>query len=95
MDKKTKMLSLAKDWYNSGITRVMYAQQHGVTESSLEYWCRKLKNQINIPMESEKKINIISKPSFIEIGSNTIQDSINRHAQMELELASGIRIKIY
>jgi transposase-like protein len=86
MDKSSKMLLLVKQWEESGLSRVAFAKQHGITLRSLEYWCRKQKKgQIKQPAPA----------SFIEIVSNSKAITVSRQAQIEVELASGLRIKIY
>jgi hypothetical protein len=86
MDKKTRMMQLARQWKESGLSRPAYAQQHGITIRSLEYWCRKQKK------EQDRQS---SAPSFIELVSNASLSQAKRQAQIELELSSGLRIKIY
>jgi len=89
MDKESIMKILVKQWKESGLTRQAFAQQHNITYRSLEYWCRKGK-------KSQKGQDILSNPpSFIELLDNSKTIPTNRQAQIELELASGVRIKIY
>jgi transposase-like protein len=96
MDKKSKMLQLVKGWKNSGLSRVAFAQQHGITIHSFEYWRRKLKKEEDkLPVGNQSGIKHICPPSFIEIGNNSAHNSANRQAQVELELPGGLRIKIY
>jgi transposase-like protein len=95
MDKKAKMIGLAQEWKKSGISKVLFAKEHGVTDSSLEYWCRKLRNQTNMPTDTKNKNNTILKPSFIELVSNSQANSATKPVQIEFELANGLRIKIY
>jgi len=96
MDKKSKMLQLVGGWKNSGLSKVAFAQQHGITIHSFEYWYRKLKKKEDkLPVGNQSGIMPISLPSFIEIGNNSAHSSANRLAQVELELPGGLRIKIY
>lgn len=92
MDKKEKMFLLVDQWRKSGLTRKAFAQRHGVTDSSLEYWCRKRDNKI-------KKRTLASQSDFIEIfpGQDTSTEVLKNSgsAMVELELPNGIKLKIY
>lgn len=91
MDKQEKMFSLADQWLKSGLTRKVFAQQHGVTASSLEYWCRKRNDKINQ--------RTITSGDFIEVFPNQESESDepkkNKEVKVELELPGGVKIKIY
>lgn len=91
MDKKEKMFSLVDQWRKSGLTRKAFAQQHGITDSSLEYWCRKRDNKVRRPT--------IIPPDFVEISPKQESKSEERErtslGKVELELPGGIKIKIY
>jgi hypothetical protein len=96
MDKKTKMFQLVQGWDDSGLSKVAYARQHGITIRSFEYWCRKLKKEGDkLPIGNQSDTKRLSPPSFIEIGNSLAHNSANRQAQVELELPGGLRIKIY
>jgi len=96
MDKKSKMFQLVKEWKGSGLSKVAFAHQHGITIHSFEYWSMKLKKEeVKLPDGTQSGIKHISAPSFIEIGNNPTHSSANRQAQVELELPGGLRIKIY
>jgi hypothetical protein len=96
MDKKSKMFELVEGWKNSGVSKVAFVQQHGITIDSFEYWYRKLKKVENkLPVGNQSGIKHLSSPSFIEIGNISAHSSANRLAQVELELPGGLRIKIF
>jgi hypothetical protein len=91
MNKKETMFSLVDQWRESGLTRKAFAEIHGITDSSFEYWCRKRDNKVKQPT--------ISTTDFIELIAK--HESITglcekkTTAKVELELPYGIRIKIY
>lgn len=91
MDKKEKMFSLVDQWRKSGLTRKAFAEKHGITDSSFEYWCRKHDNKV--------KQRTITPLDFVELipkhesKSGACEKITN--AKVELELPGGIRIKIY
>lgn len=87
MDKKEQMFELVSQWRKSGITRKVFALKNGITEASFDYWCSK--------HDGEQKLNTNSA-AFIEIASPlpVSWEKTNR-PQIELELPSGLRIKIY
>jgi hypothetical protein len=91
MDKKEKMFSLVDQWRKSGLTRKAFAENHGITDSSFEYWCRKHDNKV--------KQRSIAPPDFVELIPQHEPKSGSCEkttiARVELELAGGIRIKIY
>ena len=91
MDKKEKMFLLVDQWRKSGLTRDTFAQQHGITGSKLEYWCRKRDNKA--------RCRTIMPAGFVELISKQepVSDKLERTSmpKIELELPGGIRIKIY
>lgn len=91
MDKQEKMFLLVDQWRKSGITRKAFAREHGVTHSSLEYWCRKR------DMKTRKRTAAASE--FVEIiPSRDPEPGVSENkstAMVELELPSGIKLKIY
>ena len=88
MDKKTQMFELVRQWRNSGLTRKSFSQKHGITEASFDYWCSK--------HDTEQKL-LNNQPGFVEISSPPlpVAGEIAVHPQIEFELSSGLRIKIY
>jgi hypothetical protein len=91
MDKKETMFLLVDQWRKSGLSRKIFAQQHGITDSSFEYWCRKRDNKIkNRPAIAPDFVEIFqnseSKPKTFEQAPQT---------KVEIELPGGIRIKFY
>jgi hypothetical protein len=87
MDKKELMFKLVRQWRESGVTRKLFANKHGVTEASFDYWCSKHDG------EQKRQSNELR---FIEIASSKSTDQEKPiRPQMEFELPSGIRIKIY
>ena len=91
MDKNQRMFLLVDQWKKSGLTRKAFAQQHGITDSKLEYWCRKRDNKV--------QRRTVVAPDFVELISK--QESKSKApekptiARVELELPDGIRILIY
>ena len=93
MERNEKMFWLVDQWKESGLTRKAFAQQHGITDSKLEYWCRKRDNKV-------PRTTAVA-PDFVELFAK--QDSESDAAEkttmamprVELELSGGIRIKIY
>jgi hypothetical protein len=87
MDKKEMMFELVKQWRKSSVTRKVFASEHGITEASFDYWCSK--------HDIEHKLQV-TQPGFIEIASpKPITHEKLICPQIELELPSGLRIKIY
>jgi hypothetical protein len=73
-----------------------YSQQQGIHYKSFAYWCKKYriteKTAVVKIENSQKPIN----PTFVEIINKPASVSTNNSpVQIELELASGLRIKIY
>lgn len=87
MDKKSKMFSLVGQWRESGLSRKVFAKQHGIGSTSFDYWCKKQSNEL---------VKNGDQPTFIELTSNAAgaRELINR-PQIELKLPSGLVIKIY
>jgi hypothetical protein len=96
MEKQAQMFNQAKEWKTSGISMKQYAQQHGINYKSFVYWCRKLKINKKSPLNNIETSQQPINPTFVEIINNPANGTANnRPVQIELELASGLRIKIY
>lgn len=93
MDRNEKMFWLVDMWKESGLTRKAFAQQHGITDSKLEYWCRKRDNKV-------PRTTVVA-PDFVELlakqdpGSKMGEKTTMAMPKVELEFPGGIRIKIY
>jgi hypothetical protein len=46
MDKKEKMFAMVEQWRGSGLTRKAFALQHGMSEASFKYWCKRQFNEV-------------------------------------------------
>jgi hypothetical protein len=86
MDKKSKMFSLVGQWRESGLSRKVFANQHGIRSTSFDYWCKKQSNEV---------LKKGDQPTFIELASNTEERELINHPQIEIKLPSGLLIKIY
>ena len=96
MDKRSTMYKMVQDWKSSGLSRELFAKQHGITFHSLEYWCRKLKRESTEPADSQQAASITSRvPSFIELAHDPVSNSPRRLSRVELELPGGLCIRIY
>jgi hypothetical protein len=86
MDKKSKMFSLVGQWRESGLSRMVFAKQHGIRATSFDYWCKKQYNEV---------VKNGAQPTFIELTSNAGAPELINRPQIELNLPSGLVIKIY
>jgi len=86
MDKKNKMFSLVGQWRESGLSRKVFANQHGIRTTSFDYWCKKQYNEV---------VKNGDQPTFIELTSNSGPSEQINHPQIEIKLPSGLLIKIY
>jgi transposase len=91
MEKQSQMLQHYQAWELSGLTMKQYAQRHKINYKTFNNWCNKVKTS-GILSTNSFKSQPQAEPSFIEIPNNEAKGST---AQIELELPSGIRIKIY
>ena len=93
MDNREKMFRLVDQWKESGLTRKAFAQQHGITDSKLEYWCRKRDNKVPRTTAVAKGfVEILAKQGH---ESEMAEKTSMAAPRVELELSGGIRIKIY
>lgn len=83
MDKKTAMYTLIEEWKKSGVSRGVFAQQHGVKRPTFDYWYNKYVGE-----ESPET-------DFIEINTNPTKAPNELHPRIELVLSDGVLIKIY
>ena len=93
MDKNEQMFWLVDQWKESGLTRKVFAQQHGITDSKLEYWCRKRDNKVaRATAVATDFVELLAKQ---DAESDTAEKTTMAMPRVELELSGGIRIKIY
>ena len=85
-EKKEKMFALVEQWRKSGLTRKVFALKQGIEIQSFDYWCKKHYNEV---MKSPKS------PTFIEVVHKPILLDEKSRPQIELELPSGLQIRIY
>jgi hypothetical protein len=65
---------------------MVFAKQHGIRPTSFDYWCKKQYNEV---------VKNGSQPTFIELTSNAGAPEVINRPQIELNLPSGLVIKIY
>ena len=97
MSKKEQMFALVEQWRESGLTRSVFANQHGLGSQSFDYWCQKQNNEVVQPKSLVKTSPMSSsRPSrFVELISDPDICPKPQLLRLELELAGGIRIRIY
>jgi hypothetical protein len=96
MEKQVQMFKHVREWKASGISMKQYAQQQGLAYKSFSYWCRKLRITEKSFVVNQGNSQQHNKPDFVEIINQQERvSSNNRPVQIELELASGLLIKIY
>ena len=83
MDKKAAMFKLIEQWKKSGVSRGVFAQQHGVKRPTFDYWYNKYVGE-EAP-----------ETDFIKISAEPSKASTAAHPRIELALSGGIHIKIY
>ncbi len=84
-EKKAMMFALVEQWRKSNLTRNAFAEQNSIGSTSFDYWCRKQFNEVVK----------VKKPTFIEIEHPRVLSVDKRNPQVEMEFASGLRLKIY
>lgn len=97
MSKKEQMFGLVEQWRESGLTRKLFANQHGFKSESFNYWCKKQYNEV-VKADSPVKIpvqHLVSKPDFVELASGLDLNGQNQQIRMELEFPGGVLIRIY
>ena len=93
MDKNEQMFRLVDQWKESGLTRKAFAEQHGITDSKLEYWCRKRDNKV--PRTTAVARDFVELLAKQDSKSDTAEKTTMAMPRVELELSGGISIKIY
>lgn len=99
MSKKEEMFALVEQWRKSGLTRKSFANQHGLSSESFNYWCKKQYGEVE-KLKTDQRIGVpgealVAVPDFTEITSSLVKNTHGRPIRMELELSGGIHIKIY
>jgi hypothetical protein len=96
MEKQSQMFKHVKEWKASGISMKEYSQQQGIRYKSFAYWCRKYIISEKLAVVKQKNSQQPINPTFVEIiNKPSSVSTISKPVQIELELASGLRIKIY
>ncbi len=98
MSKKEQMFALVEQWRVSGLTRSVFSKQHGIGSQSFDYWCKKQHNEVvkpQLPVRSSTPKLPAKPPGFVELTCGDDFSPKSQPLRMELELAGGIRIKIY
>ncbi len=97
MSKKEQMFALVEQWRESGLTRSVFVNQHGLGSQSFDYWCQKQYNEVVKPRSLVRTSPM--SPSgplrFVELTSAPSICPPSQQLRMELELPGGIHIKIY
>ena len=78
-----------------GITVKAYARREGIDESSLYYWRRRLRAQIQGPQSPAFERSNVAPPSsarFVSVCVNAVHDATDAHAV--LILGSGLRLEL-
>jgi hypothetical protein len=83
-EKKAMMFALVGQWRKSNLSRSAFADQNEISLASFDYWCRKQLNEVVK----------VQNPTFIEIGQPRVLFT-DKSPQVEMEFASGLRLKIY
>ena len=73
MDKKSKMFSLVGQWRESGLSRKVFAKQHGIRSTSFDYWCKKQSNEV---LKNEDQPTFIGKTNVLD---HLWPDHIDQH----------------
>lgn len=84
-EKKVMMFGLVEQWRKSNLSRIEFAEQHEIRSTSFDYWCRKQFNEVVK----------VQNPTFIEIKQPQVLSVDKGNPQVEMEFASGLRLKIY
>jgi len=82
---KQSMFPLVEQWRKTDLKKNDYAEQHGISIATFRYWCRKHYEEVLRGRKSK----------FIEIDHHQIFPDVERKPQVELDLPSGLRLKIY
>ncbi len=84
-EKKVMMFGLVEQWRKSNLSRIEFAEQHAIRSTSFDYWCRKQFNEVVK----------VQNPTFIEIEQPQVLSVVKGNPLVEMEFASGLRLKIY
>ena len=91
MKKEEQMFALVEEFVGSGLSRKEFAKRHHVKVEKFDYWRKRY--------TSNKQAEPLMPPNrnqFVEImaGAPQLKEQ-DRHPRIELELSSGITIRIY
>jgi hypothetical protein len=92
--KKEKMIDLVDQWKQSSVSAEAFAQTHGISKSTFDYWVRKVR-------EMDKPSG--DYPAFIEMErfvpmqmpDTNDKPGISANPQMVLTFPGGLCLKIY
>lgn len=90
MKREKKMYALIQAWNESDLTRKEFAQQSGISVSTLDKWRVRFANEPATHAQTSD-----SKPEFIELQLPDTGKNKNPTPKVRLELPHGIVLKIY
>lgn len=86
--ERRERLALARAFETSGLTKVDYGRQHGISANSLDYWCREA--------HKEKLEKETVEAAFFQV---QVEDgppaATPRQPDLEVELPLGVKLRFF
>jgi hypothetical protein len=88
IDHRQKMLSLAREWRESGAPARVFAQEHGVTTWMLYYWRQRVTRE-------ERSTRRRRRPRRVRLAPvHVVPPAADLGRDLEIVLASGDRVRV-
>jgi transposase-like protein len=88
-DHRNKMLTLAREWRESGAPARLFAQEHGVTTWTLYYWRQRVIRDERTARRRRRPKRVRLAPVHVVAGATT-----DPGRDLEIVLASGDRVRV-
>jgi transposase-like protein len=84
------MYAMVELWQRSGVSQPAYAEQQGVSHSTILYWCRQYREQ----RKSVQGHELVRHREFVPLRTEISSQDTHEVSVVVITLASGTRIEV-
>ena len=88
--KREQMYAMVESWQRSGMSQQAYAEQQGVSYSTMLYWCRQYREQRKTVQGHE----LVRHREFVPLVTEISSQDTHEASMVVITLASGTRIEV-
>ncbi len=87
--KREQMYAMVESWQRSGMNQQAYAEQQGVSYSTMQYWCRQYREQRKTVQGHE----LVRHREFVPLVTEISSQDTHQASKVVITLASETRIE--